>query len=108
MPGYNPRSKPEWAIKFYNSTAWKRKREYIKQRYGYLCQSHRLTGGTRCKNIATEVHHIKDLVTHRELALDDANLLPLCRECHERTKISASGAKAAAEARAKGVRILKV
>ena len=71
----------DWIRRFYNSVAWRKKRAYILLRDKYQCQ--------HCKGKVTpanEVHHIKELRTHRHLALVDSNLISLCRPCHEATK----------------------
>ena len=41
-----------------------------------------LTGRDRKIWPAEEVHHIKELKEHPELALDDDNLVSLCTGCH--------------------------
>ena len=95
------RSKPEWAIKLYNSGIWRKKRAHILKRDHYLCQSGKLWGGKPCGKLAAEVHHIKELVDFPELALDDDNLISLCRECHEKTK------KKSMKRAPSGVRVIK-
>ena len=75
--------KQEWIRRFYNSTAWRKKRAYILLRDGYMCQHCKAKGKVTPAN---EVHHINELKTHRHLALVDSNLTSLCRECHETTK----------------------
>ena len=41
-----------------------------------------LSGRDRKIGRAEEVHHIKELKEHPELALDDDNLVSLCTQCH--------------------------
>lgn len=73
----------DWIRRFYNSVAWRKKRAYILLRDKYQCQYCKARGRVVPAN---EVHHIKELRTHRHLALVDSNLISLCRECHEETK----------------------
>lgn len=63
----------------YNCKRWKRKREWILKRDGYMCQ--------RCKRYgrqreAKTVHHIKHADEYPELAYKDDNLISLCDACH--------------------------
>lgn len=80
---------------FYNSKEWKNnKRVEILKRDHYECQDcikrvrDARENGTaldaRDREIrrATEVHHIKELKEHPELALDENNLISLCTQCH--------------------------
>lgn len=73
--------------KFYQSTAWKRKRNEIVKRDLCLCQS--------CLNIIKDdyglnlltyrnlsVHHIKPLKDNWDKRLDGDNLITLCNQCH--------------------------
>ena len=69
---------------FYHSSAWRRVRKLALQRDNFICQ-HCLKLG-RIKP-ATEVHHIKPLRDYPELSLDVSNLIGLCWECHEMTKL---------------------
>lgn len=64
---------------FYITTRWKRKRAAILRRDKYLCQDCKRYGRT---TEAKEVHHIKHLEDHPELAYDDDNLISLCKSCH--------------------------
>ena len=64
---------------FYASGKWKRKREKILRRDGYLCVDCKRYGRHR---EAKEVHHIKHLDEYPELALVDDNLVSLCKACH--------------------------
>ena len=67
--------------KFYNSKKWKRKREYILKRDGYLCRECAKYG--RRKD-ATVVHHIEHYDDVPEKGLDSANLVSLCTACHNK------------------------
>lgn len=75
--------------KFYNSTAWKHLRKFVRERDHNECQECKRQGkvfidigeknrkGTR-KKIALIVHHIKELEDYPELAHDVSNLETLC------------------------------
>lgn len=68
-------------MKFYRLADWKRKREAILRRDGYMCQKCKRYG----KQVpATVVHHIKHLEDYPELAYDDSNLISLCAACHDK------------------------
>lgn len=65
----------------YNSPKWRRKRQQILRRDGYMCQ--------HCKRYgkavqATTVHHIKHADEYPDLAYDDKNLVSLCEGCHNK------------------------
>ena len=64
---------------FYQTKAWKRKREAILRRDNYQCQECRRYGRIRQ---ATTVHHIRHFDEYPELALTASNLQSLCRACH--------------------------
>lgn len=68
-------------MNFYMSSAWQKKREQILRRDGYRCQWCRRYGRL---TEADEVHHVKPLKTHPELALSDENLVSLCASCHRK------------------------
>lgn len=84
------------AKKFYDSSAWQKKRLEILKRDRFECQDCRKRLETAVaesielkeyeKKIrrATEVHHIKELKEHPELALEDDNLISLCSKCHNK------------------------
>lgn len=79
---------------FYNSGAWKDKRETILDRDYHECQDCKrrleeaakegkiLRGRERKIWSAEQVHHIKELRVHPEAALEDDNLISLCARCH--------------------------
>lgn len=79
---------------FYNSADWKYKRTCILERDHYECQDCRkrlkqavengvtLSGWEKKIWRAEQVHHIRELREHPELALDDDNLVSLCARCH--------------------------
>jgi 5-methylcytosine-specific restriction endonuclease McrA len=60
---------------FYTCNAWRKLREY-KLSINTICEKN------NCKNIATEVHHIKDRKDYPELELEIENLQSLCKPCH--------------------------
>jgi len=70
----------EWAIKFYNSTAWIKCREAYKQSVFGLCE--------RCGSPGVEVHHVIYLtpanIKDPNITLSWDNLELLCHECHTR------------------------
>lgn len=66
---------------FYNSKAWKSKREYILKRDGYLCQECRKYG----KNTEAKlVHHIIEVEEDPMLKLKNNNLVSVCHSCHNK------------------------
>jgi 5-methylcytosine-specific restriction endonuclease McrA len=72
---------PEWIRWFYRSTGWRRKRKDILVRDNYECQQCKREGAY---SKAKDVHHIKRLDAHPELALVDDNLESLCARCHNK------------------------
>lgn len=82
------------AKQFYNSKEWKAKRLDILKRDKFECQdcrarlkeaaekAVRLYGEDAKIRRAEQVHHLKELREHPELALDDDNLISLCIQCH--------------------------
>ncbi len=66
---------------FYTKDKWRRKREVILRRDGYICQECKRYG----KRVsATVVHHIKPLELYPELAYKSENLVSLCEACHNK------------------------
>ena len=68
--------------KFYGTALWKAKRDEIMRRDGCMCQLCRMQG---VQTPAEVVHHIEhlDRVENIPLALDNNNLLSLCKFCHK-------------------------
>ena len=69
----------EFARDFYQSTSWKKARDYILSKYQFLCQ--------KCKERPAEiVHHIiwlnQSNINDPTITLGEDNLTPVCRECH--------------------------
>jgi 5-methylcytosine-specific restriction enzyme A len=67
--------------KFYNTKAWKKKRLYILNRDGYLCQECRKYGRNTEAKI---VHHIIEVEDQPELKLKNDNLISVCPSCHNK------------------------
>jgi 5-methylcytosine-specific restriction protein A len=63
---------------FYNSAAWRKLSRLHKLEHPLCAECERQGRVT----IAQQVHHVKDLETHPELALEWDNLESLCRSCH--------------------------
>jgi 5-methylcytosine-specific restriction endonuclease McrA len=78
------------AKQFYSGKDWERKRIEILKRDHYECQDcikrlrekENLRGYEHRIRRATEVHHIIELKERPELALEDNNLVSLCKQCH--------------------------
>lgn len=66
-------------MKFYKSKAWLTLRQEALKRDHYECQSCKRKGKYRR---AKNVHHIKEVKKHPELALDLDNLESICIPCH--------------------------
>ena len=66
--------------KFYGTGIWKAKRDAIMRRDGCMCQLCRMQG---VQTPAVVVHHIEHVEDNPAAALDDANLLSLCKFCHK-------------------------
>lgn len=75
---------------FYNSPRWRRKQKAILRRDHYQCQLCKRYGRI---SEATIVHHKLELVEYPELAMDDDNLVSVCRKCHNKLH-DEKGAKA--------------
>ena len=71
--------------KFRNSTAWKKKREEIKERDKYLCVYCLQVDRVITRN-NLEVHHIVKIKNYKEGRLLDENLVTLCRYHHEQAE----------------------
>lgn len=70
---------------FRNSTAWKKKREEIKERDKYLCV-YCLQMDRVITRDSLEVHHIVKIKNYKEGRLLDENLVTLCRYHHEQAE----------------------
>lgn len=71
---------------FRQSSDWKKMREIIRKRDGYLCQVCLLNSEVNRDKFnwkKLEVHHIVPLAEDYELRLDEGNLITLCRSHHE-------------------------
>ena len=69
----------EWAKDFYDSSQWKKCRDYIMSKHHYICQ--------KCHIRPAEiVHHViwltPDNINDSNITLGEDNLMPVCRECH--------------------------
>lgn len=65
----------------YKTKKWKRKREAVLRRDGYLCRECKKYGRMR---EAVTVHHIKHVDEFPEFAYIDSNLISLCNACHNK------------------------
>ena len=76
-----------WAKSFYRSSAWQAARHAALVRDCYTCQM--------CGARATEVHHKTELtpsnISDPMIALNQANLLSLCGDCHKQVTMEAHG-----------------
>ena len=79
-------SKKDKFDEFYQTPAWKNMRDYILSKNNYLCEE--------CKKenrytTADTVHHIVHLRAKGgwELRLKESNLMPVCRQCHNKIHI---------------------
>lgn len=66
---------------FYNSPKWRRKSKQILRRDKYQCQLCKRYGRLVEAEI---VHHKLELDEYPELALDDDNLVSVCKKCHNK------------------------
>lgn len=75
---------------FYKSPAWRRKREAVLRRDGYMCRMCKRYG----KRVpAVTVHHIVHLDEDPTLGLKDSNLISLCGACHNKMHPEKGGRK---------------
>ncbi|MDN4525331.1 HNH endonuclease [Fictibacillus fluitans] len=90
MPEY--RSK-EQKRTFYKSSAWEKLRLMALERDHYECQQCKREGKVHVDSIKVEgqkksvelnVHHIREIENHPELALEIENLETLCLGCHNK------------------------
>jgi 5-methylcytosine-specific restriction enzyme A len=66
-------------VKFYQSPAWRKLRERVIVRDNNECQSCKRAGRV---GKAENVHHIKEVKQHPELALVSSNCECICIPCH--------------------------
>lgn len=85
-PKREDRTEPTYIDKFRASGAWRKKREAIKERDLYLCQSclHKLVdiGQRQYNSDKLQVHHIVPIADAWDKRLSDENLITLCPFCH--------------------------
>ena len=62
----------------------KKKSEAVKAAAHYLCEYHLFLGQLVYTEL--ETHHIIKLQERQDLALEDSNLICLCRNCHEKAE----------------------
>ena len=72
------------AEQFRYTSKMKKKSEQIKEDAKYLCELCLDEGRLTTSNL--ETHHIEKLTSRPDLALDEDNLICLCRRCHERAE----------------------
>lgn len=65
-----------------NKSAWRRKREEVKEKANYLCEVCKTRGVFTYEGL--EVHHIHKLRSNQDRLLDNYNLITLCVECHKK------------------------
>lgn len=76
--------------RFYKTNAWQVTRQLVLERDNYECQMCKTSGIVMTKHHkpnkhkALDVHHIKDLSTHRHLAYEQDNLMTVCVKCHNK------------------------
>ncbi|WP_165995462.1 HNH endonuclease signature motif containing protein [Bacillus sp. Cs-700] len=68
-------------VKFYQSTAWRMLRQSVLNRDNYECQKCKRAGKV---GKAENVHHIKEVKKHPELALVYSNCESICIPCHNK------------------------
>jgi 5-methylcytosine-specific restriction endonuclease McrA len=70
----------DYAIGFYNSTAWIKCRTGYMQGQNYICE--------KCKGVATICHHIieitEDNINDVNITLSWDNLMAVCLDCHNK------------------------
>lgn len=79
------------ATRFYRSRLWQRAAAEARQRQRNECQDCKARGWYAP---AEEVHHITPLLRAPLLAVQQGNLVCLCKECHERRHIEMHGGTA--------------
>lgn len=68
--------------KFYNSTEWRRVRDLVVERDGYMDMWEYLTTGRIVYPARVDVHHIAELDEDPERKLDPSNLITVSRDNH--------------------------
>ncbi len=66
--------------KFRSSYAWTQKSKEVREKANHLCEVCRDGGRYEYRNIS--VHHIKKITDDKSLALDNSNLICLCKIHH--------------------------
>ncbi len=68
----------DYAVWFYNSTAWRLLADWFRKDKGYVCN--------RCGDYGNEVHHIEEITPDNihdvSITLNQDNLELLCHKCH--------------------------
>ncbi|BAD74811.1 phage-related protein [Geobacillus kaustophilus HTA426] len=100
---YDKYKRNKEAKKFYNSTAWRKCREYVLKRDNYLCQRCLRRGIIQPADV---VHHKEHLEDNPAKALDPENLESLCNACHNEEHPE-KGQKAKSEKKTRKVRVIK-
>lgn len=77
--------KEDKLVKFYQCKEWRTLRLKALERDNYECQECKKRGKvTTSKDTKLEVHHIKEVKKHPELALVLNNLKTVCVDCHNK------------------------
>jgi len=82
---YSKYNRDKDSAKFYNSTAWRKKRREVLAIHGGLCQD--CLADDKIVE-ADVVDHITELKDDASLALNNDNLKPLCHACHNKKTLS--------------------
>jgi 5-methylcytosine-specific restriction endonuclease McrA len=86
--------KSQGAPAFYRTYMWRWAADQARKSQRNECQDCKARG---VYAPAEEVHHIAPLLQRPDLALDQSNLVCLCKRCHEERHISMHGAAAGAQ-----------
>jgi 5-methylcytosine-specific restriction enzyme A len=100
---YDKYKRDKEAKKFYNSTAWRKCREYVLKRDNYLCQRCLKKGIIKPADV---VHHKEHLRDDLDKAFDPENLESLCNACHNQEHPE-KGQKVKTEQKQKKIRVIK-
>ena len=71
------------ADRFRGSAAWQRFRKWFRREHP-LCQ---LCDDDGRVEPATDIHHIVGIMQAPDRALDESNVVALCRDCHQRIEV---------------------